>query len=102
MLAGSFVFVIMNIYRKPINELLEASDMVSEGNLDVDIKGSSRSEIFQLSEAFKTMVENLCSLIKEIQEGSLHLATLSEEMSASSEEVASASRRISETAAEIF
>ncbi|QCR17951.1 methyl-accepting chemotaxis protein, partial [Methanosarcina mazei] len=101
LIGGLLVFVIMNIYRKPINELLEASDMVSEGNLDVDIKGSSRSEIFQLSEAFKAMVENLCSLIKEIQEGSLHLATLSEEMSASSEEVASASRRISETAAEI-
>lgn len=101
LIGGLLVFVIMNIYRKPINELLEASDMVSEGNLDVDIKGSSRSEIFQLSEAFKAMVENLCSLIKEIQEGSLHLATLSEEMSASSEEVASASRRISETASEI-
>ncbi|MDQ1275918.1 MAG: methyl-accepting chemotaxis protein [Euryarchaeota archaeon] len=102
MLIGALlVFVILNIYRKPINELLQAADMVSEGNLDVDIKGSSRSEIFQLSEAFKAMVENLCSLIKEIQEGSLHLATLSEEMSASSEEVASASRRISETASEI-
>jgi len=95
------VFVILNIYRKPMYELLEAADMVSKGNLDVDIKGSSRSEISQLSEAFKTMVENLRSLIKEIQEGSLHLATLSEEMSASSEEVASASRRISETASEI-
>jgi len=95
------VFVILKIYRKPIYELLKAADMVSEGNLDVDIKGSSRSEIFQLSEAFKAMVENLRSLIKEIQEGSLHLATLSEEMSASSEEVASASRRISETASEI-
>ncbi|WP_410508265.1 HAMP domain-containing methyl-accepting chemotaxis protein [Methanosarcina hadiensis] len=102
MLIGALlVFVILNIYRKPINELLEAADMVSEGNLDVDIKGSSRSEISQLSEAFKAMIENLCSLIKEIQEGSLHLATLSEEMSASSEEVASASRRISETASEI-
>ena len=101
LVGGLLVFVILNIYRKPIYELLEAADMVSEGNLDVDIKGSSRSEISQLSEAFKAMVENLCSLIKEIQEGSLHLATLSEEMSASSEEVASASRRISETASEI-
>lgn len=101
LIGALLVFVILNIYRKPINELLQAADMVSEGNLDVDIKGSSRSEIFQLSEAFKAMVENLCSLIKEIQDGSLHLATLSEEMSASSEEVASASRRISETAAEI-
>lgn len=102
MLIGALlVFVILNIYRKPIYELLEAADMVSEGNLDVDIKCSSGSEIFQLSEAFKAMVENLQNLIKEIQEGSIHLATLSEEMSASSEEVASASRRISETAAEI-
>lgn len=102
MLIGALlVFVILNIYKRPIYELLEAADRISEGDLDVDIKGSSRSEIFQLSEAFKAMVENLRSLIKEIQEGSLHLSTLSEEMSASSEEVASASRRISETAAEI-
>ncbi|WP_235283497.1 MULTISPECIES: methyl-accepting chemotaxis protein [unclassified Methanosarcina] len=102
MLIGALlVFVILNIYRKPIYELLEAADRISEGDLDVDIKGSSRSEIFQLSEAFKAMVENLRNLIKEIQGGSLRLATLSEEMSASSEEVASASRRISETAAEI-
>jgi len=102
MLIGALlVFVILNIYKRPIYELLEAADKISEGDLDVDIKGSSRSEIFQLSEAFKAMVEHLRSLIKEIQEGSLHLSTLSEEMSASSEEVASASRRISETAAEI-
>ena len=102
MLIGALlVFVILNIYRKPMYELLEAADKISEGDLDVDIKGSSRSEIYQLSEAFKAMVENLRNLIKEIQDGSLHLATLSEEMSASSEEVASASRRISETAAEI-
>jgi methyl-accepting chemotaxis protein len=102
MLIGALlVFVILNIYRKPIYELLEASDRISEGDLDVDIKGSSRSEIYQLSEAFKAMVENLRSLIKEIQDGSLHLATLSEEMSSSSEEVASASRRISDTASEI-
>ncbi|MDD3248515.1 MAG: methyl-accepting chemotaxis protein [Methanosarcina sp.] len=102
MLIGALlVFVILNIYKRPIYELLEAADKISEGDLDVDIKGSSRGEIFQLSEAFKAMVEHLRSLIKEIQGGSLHLSTLSEEMSASSEEVASASRRISETAAEI-
>jgi len=65
MLVGALlVFVILSIYRKPIYELLEAADMVSEGNLDVDIKGSSRSEISQLSEAFKAMVGNLCSLNK--------------------------------------
>ncbi|MDD4250525.1 MAG: HAMP domain-containing protein, partial [Methanosarcina sp.] len=78
MLIGALlVFVILNIYKRPIYELLEAADKISEGDLDVDIKGSSRSEIFQLSEAFKAMVEHLRSLIKEIQEGSLHLSTLS-------------------------
>ncbi len=95
------VFVILNVYRKPIYELLEAADRISEGDLSVEIKGSSRSEISQLSQAFKTMVENLRSVLIKIQESSLHLATLSEEMSASSEEVASASRKISDTAAEI-
>lgn len=95
------VFVILNVYRKPIYELLEAADRISEGDLSVEIKGDSRSEISQLSDAFKSMVENLRSLIKEIQESSLHLSALSEEMSASSEEVASASRKISDNAAEI-
>ncbi|MGB9940325.1 methyl-accepting chemotaxis protein [Methanosarcina sp.] len=102
MLIGALlVFIILNLYRKPIYELLEASDRISEGDLSIEIKGNSRSEISQLSQAFKSMVENLRSLIKEIQESSLHLSTLSEEMSASSEEVASASRKISDTAAEI-
>ena len=95
------VFVILNVYRKPIYELLEAADRISEGDLSVEIKGNSRSEISQLSQAFKSMVENLRSLIKEIQESSLHISTLSEEMSASSEEVASASRKISDNATEI-
>jgi len=95
------VFVILNLYRKPMYELLEASDKISEGDLTVEIKGTSRSEISLLSEAFGNMVANLRQLIREIQSGSLHLATLSEEMSASSEEVASASRKISETATEI-
>jgi len=95
------VFVILNVYRKPIYELLEAADRISGGDLSVEIKGNSRSEISQLSQAFKSMVENLRSLIKGIQESSVHLSTLSEEMSASSEEVASASRKISDTATEI-
>ena len=96
LIGALLVFVILNVYRKPIYELLEAAESISDGDLNVQIKGNSRSEISQLSEAFKSMVENLQSLIKEIQESSIHLSTLSEEMSASSEEVASA-----DTAAEI-
>jgi methyl-accepting chemotaxis protein len=101
LIGALLVSVILNLYRKPIYELLEAADRISKGDLSVEIKGNSKSEISQLSQAFKSMVENLRSLIKGIQESSLHLSTLSEEMSASSEEVASASRKISDTAAEI-
>lgn len=101
LIGALLVFVILKVYRKPIYELLEAADKISEGDLSVEIKGDSRSEVSQLSQAFISMVENLRSLIKGIQESSLHLSTLSEEMSASSEEVASASRKISDTASEI-
>lgn len=101
LIGALLVFVILNLYRKPIYELLEAAEKISNGDLDVEIKANSRSEISQLSQAFKSMVENLRSLIKGIQENSVHLSTLSEEMSASSEEVASASRKISDTATEI-
>ena len=101
LIGALLVFVILNLYRKPIYELLEAAEKISKGDLSVEIKGNSRSEISQLSQAFKSMVENLRSLIKGIQESSVHLSTLSEEMSSSSEEVASASRKISDTATEI-
>lgn len=101
LIGALLVFVILNLYRKPIYELLDASERISNGNLDVKINRNSRSEISQLSQAFESMVENLRSLIKGIQENSVHLSTLSEEMSASSEEVASASRKISDTATEI-
>lgn len=101
LIGALLVFVILHLYRKPIYELLQAADKISKGDLNIEIKGNSRSEISQLSQAFKLMVENLRSLIKGIQESSVHLSTLSEEMSASSEEVASASRKISDTAAEI-
>lgn len=101
LIGALLVFAILNLYRKPIYELLEAAEKISKGDLNVEIKGNSRSEISQLSQAFKLMVENLRSLIKGIQESSVHLSTLSEEMSASSEEVASASRKISDTATEI-
>ncbi len=101
LIGALLVFVILSLYKKPIYELLEAVDRISEGDLTVQIKGNSRSEISQLSEAFKLMAENLRSLLINIQESSIHLSTLSEEMSASSEEVASASRKISDTAAGI-
>ncbi len=101
LIGALLVFVILKLYRKPIYELLDASEKISNGNLDVKINRNSRSEISQLSQAFESMVENLRSLIKGIQENSVHLSTLSEEMSASSEEVASASRKISDTATEI-
>jgi len=101
LIGALLVFVILNLYRKPIYELLEAAEKISNGDLSVEIEGNSRSEISQLSQAFKSMVENLRGLIQGIQESSVHLSTLSEEMSASSEEVASASRKISDTATEI-
>ena len=101
LIGALLVFVILNLYRKPIYELLDASEKISNGDLDVKINRNSRSEISQLSQAFESMVENLRTLIKGIQENSIHLSTLSEEMSASSEEVASASRKISDTATEI-
>ncbi|HEY3362407.1 MAG TPA: HAMP domain-containing methyl-accepting chemotaxis protein [Methanosarcina sp.] len=101
LIGALLVVVILNLYKKPIYELLEAVDRISKGDLTVEIKGNSRSEISQLSEAFKLMAENLRSLLINIQESSIRLSTLSEEMSASSEEVASASRKISDTAAGI-
>ncbi|MFP4655034.1 MAG: Cache 3/Cache 2 fusion domain-containing protein [Methanohalobium sp.] len=44
---------------KPVNEMLEATNRVSEGDFDVEIKNTSKDEIGQLSNELNSMIANL-------------------------------------------
>lgn len=44
---------------KPVDEMLEAANKVSEGDFDVEIKDTSKDEIGQLSKALNSMIVNL-------------------------------------------
>ncbi|MDD3043111.1 MAG: methyl-accepting chemotaxis protein [Methanosarcinaceae archaeon] len=101
LIGALLVIVILKLFRKPVNELLEAADRISNGDLTVEISETSRNEVAQLSRVFRQMVENLRQLIGQIQVGSTRLASMSEEISASSEEMALASKRISDAVTEM-
>ncbi len=62
---GSMFFA--NSFTKPILALKNASQRISEGNLNVDISMKGKNEIAVLGQAFHRMVENLKELVANSQ-----------------------------------
>ncbi|MCK5660476.1 MAG: HAMP domain-containing protein [Methanosarcinales archaeon] len=86
---------------KPVDEMLEATNRIAEGDLTVNITNTSKDEIGQLSDSIRTMVTNLRNLVGQVQESSAKVSSTAEEMSASSEEMTTASNQIADTVSEI-
>jgi len=85
----------------PLDEMVNAANRIASGDLTVDVTNSSGDEIGQLSGAIRTMLKNLRSLVGEVQENTSKVATVAEDMSASSEEMTSASSQIADTVSDI-
>jgi methyl-accepting chemotaxis protein len=71
---------------KPIRELTTAANVISSGDLTVDIKVKSNDEIGELGKAFNTMLHNLKELINHVNVAAIELSASSQQMAASSEQ----------------
>jgi two-component system, NtrC family, sensor histidine kinase KinB len=58
-LAVGFIFFIGRWILRPIHRLIQSTDEIRRGNLDLVVQSTSRDEIGRLSEAFNTMTEGL-------------------------------------------
>src|SRR3972149_1632157 len=83
---------------KPVQELIKVSKYIGEGKLDQDVKVQSYDEIGTLINVFNTMIGNMRLLIKQSQESSMRVSSVTSEIMASSEEQSSG---ISEQAASV-
>jgi len=74
------IYILAFILLKPLKELANKMDDVSRGNLNVNIQINRDDEIGTLEKAFKQMLEDLNSIIKEINKDSQQIVATSEEV----------------------
>ncbi|MBP2241128.1 methyl-accepting chemotaxis protein [Cytobacillus eiseniae] len=81
----------------PLEKLLKATNMVAEGDLNVNIDFSSRvdDEISQLAKSFKQMTEHLQLVVKEINHTSDRIVVSVDQLSTNSDCTATVSEQIS-------
>lgn len=109
---GSILIIILAllswlVYRRiltPIQQLMTVSDSVSKGMLTkkVDENISNRKdELGKLGSSINIMLHNFRTLIKEVTDSIEHVASASEQLSASSEETTTATHQISAVIQEV-
>ncbi len=89
-LAVMIAFTFSKKLTGPLNELVDVSEKVAKGNLNVKIHVASQDETGRLGAAFNIMVEQLRHLVNQVAASAQKVASMSEELSASSEEAAQA------------
>ena len=90
---------------KDLKKIAEATKKISEGDLKLSLETRSKDDIGQLVSSFKTMVEQLAMVLKEVKivsegiyTGAMNLSSTSEQMNASTEEVAASIQEIAKGA----
>lgn len=102
LLAALGIYSLARKIAKPIESLAVAAQAISDGNLNVTIEDvKSRDEINVLVCAMKKMVNHLHSLVKQVSETAEHVASASEELTASAEQTALVTVQIAETITEL-
>jgi len=101
-LLSIFVFLlILRVVVRPINHLISVTQRISSGDLTEEIHVKSKDEIGKLMLHFKTMVENLKSLVLDVQNNASKVTAASEELSSNALENKHVSDIISETVEEV-
>ena len=74
-----FTIFLVNLIIKPIDNLVEATKTIAEGDLSLSVFPKSKDEIGELSQSFKQMVENLKKSREKIDEYNRNLEQMVEE-----------------------
>lgn len=97
---STLISVFMSIYLpvsivKPINDLVESSSKVAQGDLTVSIQVGSSDEIGQLGKAFNQMTGTLKELIQEVKYNADQVAFSSGQLEVISNETSNSANQVS-------
>ncbi|WP_010246261.1 methyl-accepting chemotaxis protein [Acetivibrio cellulolyticus] len=96
LIAGVIIAMILGLFiskliSKPVAELVDASQKIAKGDLDVDIKVNSKDEVGKLAEAFKEMADNVNETMLNISSSAAQVTSGSRQISVSSQALAQGS-----------
>ncbi|CAM3039620.1 methyl-accepting chemotaxis protein [Paenibacillus sediminis] len=96
------IYSIINMILKPLKTIVNVSNRIAEGDLSSSqFSYKSNDEIGQLNMAIAKMQNNLRSLILSIQESSEHVASSSEQLTASSQDTESYSVKVNQDMSDV-
>ncbi len=87
LLAAVIAILLTRSITLPLQQALEVSNKLAEGDLTVVVEASSKDETGQLLSAMHNMVEKLKSVVGDVRGASDNVAAGSQQLSASSEEM---------------
>ncbi len=79
--------LIIRSITKPLNEMMDVTNKLAEGDLSVDLDTTSNDEVGRMQTAMKGMVQNLRKIVGKITKVSSSMASNSEEVSATSSKI---------------
>ncbi|WBW96834.1 methyl-accepting chemotaxis protein [Oceanirhabdus sp. W0125-5] len=100
-LIGIIVYFIVSQRIKPVKEMADITNDVASGNLKVKVDISSNDEVGILADNFNHMIENIRGLISEMNDMGIMVASRSQEMMSSTNEVSKASEQVANTISEM-
>lgn len=94
LVGGALIFIIIRSITKPLKKLVASTAKISNGDLSERIEIHSKDELGQLSQSFNSMAVSLRDMIGSIQISVEHLASSSEELTASAAQTSKATEQI--------
>ncbi|XYJ23796.1 methyl-accepting chemotaxis protein [Bacillus velezensis] len=89
-----FIYFVIRSITKPLKRLVASAEKISSGDLTETIDVGSQDELGVLGKSFNHMTDSLRSLIQGIQDSVEHVASSSEELTASAEQTSKATEHI--------
>ena len=102
-LVGTLLFMYINkILRKPLDNAINQVKMVSEGNLNIDIrKTDEKNELGVLNNSLAELVDNLSTIISEIENNANSLSMASKQINSASQQLSSSATEQASSVEEI-
>jgi len=90
-----------NIFAKPIIQLVKASEIVAEGNLQESVRIKDSTEIGTLARAFNKMVANLKQLVQEVIYAAENISASAQELASGAEQSTQSAHQVSKAVEQI-
>jgi methyl-accepting chemotaxis protein len=100
-LGAIVVYGIIRTITRPLNQLMEATQHIAQGDLTKSVVVKSKDEFGKLASGFNQMSESLRAVLLEVNGAAVQLAASSEELTASAQQTSKATENIASSMQEM-